>query len=68
MSIKLPPTDFDNLRKSIEFRLIVEVFRSLFLIPDRIYNNSYASNAEILERDFKIWIEFSEIDEQIKES
>ena len=62
---KLPPIDFDNLRKSVEFRLIVEIFRNLFLIPDKIYHKSYSSNAEILDRDFKIWKELHEID-QIK--
>ena len=63
---KLPPIDFDNLRKSVEFRLIVEIFRNLFLIPEKIYHNSYGSNAEILDRDFKIWNELNEIDDQIK--
>jgi hypothetical protein len=58
---KLPPIDFDNLRKSIEFRLIVEICRNLFLIHDRVYYNSYKFNAEMLDRDFKIYKELNKI-------
>ena len=63
---KLPPADFNNLRKSVEFRLIIEIFRNLFLIPEKIYYNSYGSNVEILDRDFRILKELHEIDDQIK--
>ena len=65
---KFPPIDFDNLRKSVEFRLIVEILRNLFLITDKIYYNSYSSNREILDRDFKIYEELNEIDAQIMKS
>ncbi len=65
---KLPLTDFDNLRKSIEFRLIVEILRNVFLIPDKVYYNSYSSNAETLEKDFTRLNELNEIDEHIKKS
>jgi hypothetical protein len=63
---KLTPIDFDHLRKSVEFRLIVEIFRNLFLIPDQTYFTSYESNAEILERDMEIWKELDKIEEAIK--
>lgn len=65
-SEELPAIDFDHLRKSIEFRLIVEIFHNLFLIPDKIYENSYALNAEILERDMEIWKELDEINGYIE--
>jgi hypothetical protein len=63
---ELPAIDFDNLKKSIEFRLTVEIFHKLFLIPDKIYENSYALNAEILERDMEIWKELDEINGYIE--
>ena len=59
----LPPIDFLNLRKSIELRLIIEIFHNLRVIPDRIYYTSYLNNAEILERDTEIWKNFQEIGE-----
>ena len=65
-SEELSAIDFDNLRKSIEFRLIVEIFHNLFLIPDKIYKSSYELNAEILERDMEIWKELKEIDTYIE--
>ena len=65
---RLISIDFDNLRKIIEFRLVVEIFRNLFLLQDKTYFSSYGSNAEILERDFNIWKELHEIDEQITNS
>ena len=65
-SKELPPIDFVNLRKTIEFKLIVEIFHNLFLIPDKIYESSYELNAEILERDMEIWKELNEINECIE--
>jgi len=56
----LPPTDFEHLEESIRTRVMVEIFHNMGMISNKVYHAKYSENAEVLDRDFKIWQELKE--------
>ena len=60
---ELPPPDFGHLEESIRFRVMIEISHNMGLMSDHVYYTRYASNAEILDRDYAIWLELKSIEE-----
>jgi len=52
---ELPPTDYEHLEDSIRARLVVEIFHNFGCMSNKVYFTKYDTNAEALDRDYKIW-------------
>ena len=55
MGNELAPTDYENLEENIRKRLIVEIFHNFGCMANRVYYTKYETNAEVLDRDLKVW-------------
>ena len=59
----LPPTKFLNLDEQLMYRLSIEILHNIGVISDTEYFSKFIDNAEILDRDYKIWEELREIED-----
>ncbi len=59
----LPPTKYTDLGEQLMFRLGIEILHNIGLIGDTEYFTKFIDNAEILDRDYRIWEELQKIEE-----
>jgi len=55
--------NFKNMEEQLLNRLSIEILCNLGIIPDEVYYIKHIDNAEVLDRDYKIWKELCEISE-----
>ena len=64
---EMPPVDFNNLEDNIRIRILTEILYKAKILKKEVYYEKYPMNAEILDRDYKVWLEMEELDKEIVE-
>ncbi|MBD3353000.1 MAG: hypothetical protein GF364_16070 [Candidatus Lokiarchaeota archaeon] len=56
--------DWGDFEQEIRHRIAIEIAHGMRLISDQEYYDRYPDNAEILNRDYEIWLEIQKFDEE----
>jgi hypothetical protein len=52
-----------DLEEQLVFRLRIEILHNMGYIEDEVYYTKFLDNAEVLDRDYKIWKELQKLEE-----